>query len=224
MLNQLQLKLNYRFKDLALLKQALVHRSVSRLHNERLEFLGDGCLNFIIAYELYRRYPDAKEGELSNIRAHLVKEGTLHNIAKSLDLPRHLVISYGERKNDGAKRAGILADTVEAIIAAVFIDAGFEEAQRVVLKIYSSELSKINKNSFESVTESVKDPKSRLQEHLQAINQAIPEYEVVAIEGQDHAQTFKVACHAQSSTTIAEGTSKKRAEQNAAQLMLEKLL
>lgn len=224
MLEQLQKKLDYHFKDLALLKQALVHRSVSRSHNERLEFLGDGCLNFIIAYALYERFPDAKEGELSNIRAHLVKESTLHKIAKILELPKHLVISYGERKNDGAKRAGILADTVEAIIAAVFIDSGFEAAQKVVLTLYDSELHTIHETSFKCVTESVKDPKSRLQEHLQAINQNIPEYEVVAIEGQDHAQTFKVACHAQSLTTIAEGTSKKRAEQNAAQMMLEKLL
>lgn len=224
MLDHLQKKIEYQFKDTALLKQALVHRSVSRSHNERLEFLGDGCLNFIIAYALYDRFPNAKEGELSNIRAHLVKESTLHTIANLLELPKYLVISYGERKNDGAKRAGILADTVEAIIAAVFIDSNFETAQRVVLKLYEAELQTINANSFKVVTESVKDPKSRLQEHLQAVNQTIPEYEVVAIEGQDHAQVFKVACHAQLLTTIAEGTSKKRAEQNAAQLMLEKLL
>ncbi len=224
MIDQLQLKLDYNFKNHSLLKQALVHRSVSRAHNERLEFLGDGCLNFIIAYALYERYPDAKEGELSNIRAHLVKEGTLHKLANKLDLQKHLVISYGERKNDGAKRAGILADTVEAIIAAIFLDGGFDAAQKVVLKLYDSELHTINEKSFQSVTEAVKDPKSRLQEHLQATSQTIPEYEIVAIEGQDHAQTFKVACHAQSLTTVAEGTSKKRAEQNAAQLMLEKLL
>lgn len=224
MIDQLQIKLDYNFKNHSLLKQALVHRSVSREHNERLEFLGDGCLNFIIAYALYELYPDAKEGELSNIRAHLVKEVTLHQLAKILDLQKYLVISYGERKNDGAKRAGILADTVEAIIAAIFIDGGFEEARRVVLKLYGAELHTINKSSFKSVTESVKDPKSRLQEYMQASNQTIPEYEVVAIEGQDHAQIFKIACHAQSFKTVAEGTSKKRAEQNAAQLMLEKLL
>lgn len=224
MIDQLQLKLEYNFKNHSLLKQALVHRSVSRVHNERLEFLGDGCLNFIIAYALYQRFPDAKEGELSNIRAHLVKEGTLHKLANQLDLHKHLVISYGERKNDGAKRAGILADTVEAIIAAIFIDGGFEAAQKVVLRLYASELQTINEKSFQVVTEAVKDPKSRLQEHLQATSQNIPEYEIVAVEGQDHAQTFKVACHAQSLTTVAEGTSKKRAEQNAAQLMLEKLL
>lgn len=224
MLDQLQLKLNYKFQNTSLLKQALVHRSVSRSHNERLEFLGDGCLNFVIAYALYERYPEAKEGELSNIRAHLVKEGTLHKLAKNLDLQKYLVISYGERKNDGAKRAGILADTVEAIIAAVFIDGGFQNAQQVVLTLYKDEFLTINESSFKRVTESVKDPKSRLQEYLQANNQSIPEYEIVAIQGQDHAQVFRVACHAQSFQTIAEGTSKKRAEQNAAQLMLEKLL
>lgn len=224
MLNRLQEKLQYQFNDVALLKQALVHRSVSREHNERLEFLGDGCLNFIIAYALYDRFPSAKEGELSNIRAHLVKETTLHKIAKVLDLQNYLVISYGERKNQGAKRAGILADTVEAIIAAVFLDSNFEVVKQVILTLYHDELQKINDASFKIVTEAVKDPKSRLQEHLQAMNQSIPEYEIVAIEGQDHAQVFKIACHAQTFTTIAEGTSKKRAEQNAAQLMLEKIL
>ncbi|ELV08780.1 ribonuclease III [Wohlfahrtiimonas chitiniclastica] len=224
MIDRLQEKLGYQFTNIALLKQALVHRSVSRVHNERLEFLGDGCLNFTIAHALYERFPDAKEGELSNIRAHLVKEETLHTIAKSLDLQKHLVISYGERKNDGAKRASILADTVEAIIAAVFLDSNFESAKAMILRLYEAELHTINERSFQCITESVKDPKSRLQEHLQAINKSIPEYEIVAIEGQDHAQSFKVACHAQSFTTIAEGTSKKRAEQNAAQLMLDKLL
>ncbi len=223
MLKILQSKLGYQFKDIHLLKQALVHRSISREHNERLEFLGDGCLNFIIGHTLYQTYPKATEGELSNLRAHLVKESTLYEIAKTLKIHDFLYLSHGERKNDGAKRPGILADAVEAIIAAIFLDSDFETAQQFVLRIYKQELAQLHEHSFKIVNESVKDPKSRLQEMMQAKNNTVPEYEVVAIEGEDHAQLFKILCKVDNVTTSGTGTSKKRAEQDAAKKMLEKL-
>lgn len=222
-MDKLETSIYYHFKNRALLKQALMHRSATKNHNERLEFLGDGCLNFIIGYELYNIFPDAKEGELSNLRAHLVKESTLSEIAKSIKLNEYIVLSYGEKKNDGGLRPSMLADTFEAILAAIFLDSDFESVRKSILKLYRPYLDQITTASIDVVSEYVKDPKSRLQEKRQAENKSIPVYDVVNITGQDHEQIFEVSCTIQSHITYATGTSKKRAEQAAAELMLEKI-
>lgn len=217
----LETKLNYHFKNIALLKQALIHRSYSQSNNERLEFLGDGCLNFIMAEALFIILPQAKEGELSNLRAYLVKEETLANIAlEKLSLNRYIWLSHGEKKSDGAHRPSLLADTMEAIIGAIYLDSSYSDAKKAVLQLYDAHLVELRDKSIPELNEYFKDPKSRLQEHLQALNQAPPHYEVIDIRGKDHEQLFKVACRYGDKTTVATGTSKKRAEQEAARTML----
>lgn len=216
-------KLNYTFQNIKLLKQALIHRSYSETNNERLEFLGDGCLNFIVAEALFRRLPDAKEGELSNLRSHLVKEETLAEIALQLGLNHYIILSHGEKKNDGAMRPSTLADTLEAILGAIFLDACFGTVRRVILELYEPYFARIKNQGIKDLNEHFKDPKSRLQEKLQALNKEIPVYEIIEISGKDHEQLFKVACRFEGHISTAEGTSKKRAEQKAARLMLDKL-
>lgn len=213
-------QLAYQFKQTSLLEQALTHRSHSGNNNERLEFLGDGVLNFIIAHQLYQRFPKLSEGDLSRLRAQLVKEVTLSSLALALNLGEVLRLGEGELKSAGWRRPSVLADAFEAIIGAVFLDSGFSAAEAVVIKLFTPLLEKIDPKSIG------KDPKSLLQEYLQGRKLDVPEYQVLATEGEAHCQTFKVQCHLAklNITTQGEGTSRRNAEQQAAQLAYEIIL
>ena len=210
-------RLGYSFKNLGLLAQALTHRSFSANNNERLEFLGDSVLNFIIAHQLYNRFSKLPEGDLSRLRAALVKESTLSEIAFSLNVGETLKLGEGELKSAGYKRPSILADALEAIIGAVYLDGGFAAAEALVLKLYELKLANIDPKIID------KDAKSQLQEYLQGKKIELPEYGVVSIEGEAHAQTFKIECVIQKLhiSTVGEGTSRRVAEQQAAQFALE---
>ena len=209
--------IDYPFNNPALLTQALTHRSFSGINNERLEFLGDGALNFIIAHQLYQRFPRLAEGDLSRLRAALVKESTLSEIAFSLNIGDALKLGEGELKSAGWRRPSILADALEAIVGAVYVDGGYVAAETLVLKLFEEKLAIIDPKVID------KDAKSQLQEYLQGKKIELPDYKVVSIEGEAHAQTFKMECviaklHI---TTVGEGTSRRIAEQSAAQLALE---
>jgi len=212
-------RLPYKFVDQSLLSQALTHRSYSAQNNERLEYLGDGALNFIIANQLYKRFATLDEGDLSRLRAQLVKEATISEIAFSLDLGDALKLGEGELKSAGWRRPSILADALEAIIGAVYLDGGFLAAEALVLHLYAEKLSTIDPKVID------KDPKSLLQELLQGKKVAVPEYAVVHTGGEAHAQVFIVECFIQKMDirTVGEGTSRRIAEQQAAQLALQAL-
>lgn len=215
-LQDLAKRIPYRFNDDRLLVQALTHRSYSSSNNERLEFLGDGALNFIIATQLYLKFPKLAEGELSRLRAQLVKEATLSEIAQSLQLGDALKLGEGELKSAGWRRPSILADALEAIIGAVYMDGGFASAEAVVLHLYTEKINTIDPKLID------KDPKSLLQETLQSKKLAVPEYTVVMTSGEAHAQRFVVECHIEKYhiRTSGEGTSRRLAEQAAAKLAL----
>ncbi len=212
-------RLTYKFVETNLLTQALTHRSYSAQNNERLEYLGDGALNFIIANQLYQRFPALDEGDLSRLRAQLVKEATISEIALSLDLGDALKLGEGELKSAGWRRPSILADALEAIIGAVYLDGGFAAAEALVLNLYADKLNTIDPKVID------KDPKSLLQELLQGKKVAVPEYAVVHTGGEAHAQVFIVECFIQKMDirTVGEGTSRRIAEQKAAQLALLEL-
>jgi ribonuclease-3 len=212
-------RIGYRFKNTVLLTQALTHRSFSTNNNERLEFLGDGALNFIIANQLYIRFSKLPEGDLSRLRAHLVKESTLSEIAFGLNIGDALKLGEGELKSAGWRRPSILADALEAIIGAVYLDGGFFAAETLVLKLYEEKLANIDPKIID------KDAKSQLQEYLQGKKIELPDYNVVSIEGEAHAQTFKMECVIEklSITAVGEGTSRRVAEQQAAQLAMNKI-
>lgn len=213
-------RLGYEFKTPALLAQALTHRSFAANNNERLEFLGDSALNFVIAHQLYQRFSKLPEGDLSRLRAQLVKESALSEIALQLELGDALKLGEGELKSAGWRRPSILADALEAIIGAVYIDGGFSSAEALVLNLYQEKLQNIDPKVID------KDPKSQLQEYLQGKKKDLPDYNVVSIEGEAHAQTFKIECVIAklNITTVGEGTSRRIAEQQAAQLALKKIL
>lgn len=200
------------FRDAALLTRALTHRSAGAIHNERLEFLGDGVLNCAIAAELYRRFPALPEGELSRLRAHFVNQQTLADIAAGLGLGAALRLGEGEHRSGGAQRPSILADALEALLGAVFLDAGFDTACGAVGRLYAGLLDRADPQELG------KDPKTRLQEWLQARHLALPQYAVVATRGEAHAQTFEVECRvpAFSICTLGTGVSRRSAEQSAA--------
>lgn len=210
---RLQSRLGYRFNDPKLLQQALTHRSHSTPHNERLEFLGDSILNFIIAAELYGRFARLREGELSRLRASLVREQSLHDIATRIALGDYLRLGEGELKSGGFRRPSILADSVEALIGAVYLDGGYEAARAVVLSLYGELLDTLDP----SVTAD-KDPKTQLQEWLQSRKHPLPQYNVVATHGAAHDQRFEVECviPALNVRTLGSGTSRRLAEQEAA--------
>lgn len=209
--------IDYPFSNPALLTQALTHRSFSGINNERLEFLGDGALNFIIAHQLYQRFPRLAEGDLSRLRAALVKESTLSEIAFSLNIGNALKLGEGELKSAGWRRPSILADALEAIVGAVYVDGGYHAAEALVLKLFEEKLAIIDPKIID------KDAKSQLQEYLQGKKIELPDYKVVSIEGEAHAQTFKMECAIEKLhiTTVGEGASRRVAEQQAAQLALE---
>ncbi|MBE0616130.1 MAG: ribonuclease III [Burkholderiales bacterium] len=210
----LQRKLGYSFAQASLLQQALTHRSHSALHNERAEFLGDSVLNCCIAHELYLRFDQMKEGELSRLRANLVRQETLAELAQELELGTYLHLGEGELKSGGFRRPSILADGLEALIGAVFLDGGFAAAQRVVGGLYASLLGHLNAESLG------KDPKTLLQELLQARKLPLPQYAVIGTKGAAHKQHFEVECQIPQLAirTIGFGASRRIAEQEAAQL------
>jgi ribonuclease-3 len=207
------------FRRPDLLAQALTHRSAAAANNERLEFLGDALIGFVVAEVLVQRFADADEGTLSRMRAALVKRETLAELARGLDLGSYLRLGAGEVRTGGHTRDSILADALEAVLGAVYLDIGFEGARRVVLDLLEVPLGRI------SVQRIGKDPKTRLQELLQSRRRPIPEYAVVAIGGTQHAQHFTVACTLadDGTTSRGEGSSRRRAEQASAEAMLEQL-
>jgi len=209
-------RLPYRFVNVSLLTQALTHRSFSGQNNERLEFLGDGALNFIIAQQLFQRFQALAEGDLSRLRAQLVKEATLCEIAQSLDVGAALKLGEGELKSGGWRRPSILADALEALVGAVYLDGGYAEAEAMVIALFADKLATIDPNVID------KDPKSLLQEHLQGQKLAVPEYKVTQLAGEAHAQLFVVECYIEKLNirTAGEGTSRRIAEQQAANYAL----
>lgn len=208
----LETQLGYRFSDTRLLTEALTHRSHSAPHNERLEFLGDGVLNCAVAAELYRRFPQLSEGELSRLRAGLVNKNILHDIAIGLALGDEVRLGDGEQKSGGHRRPSILADAVEALFGAVFIDSGYGSATAVVDKLFAQHFATLDPDSI------AKDHKTRLQEYLQGRKIAVPKYEVLETTGEAHVQTFRVACNIAALKIHSEGAgaSRKLAEQDAA--------
>ncbi len=206
------------FNQPCLLRQALTHRSASGQNNERLEFLGDSLLNFIIAEALYQAHGRWPEGDLSRLRAHLVKGDTLAEIAREIGLSDYLILGGGELKRGGYRRDSILADAVEAIIAATYLDQGIEACRRLVLQLFEKRLDAIDPKKVG------KDPKTRLQEWLQKRKLSLPKYEVLNITGPAHNQTFEVACQVEGQPPFtAEAGSRRKAEQRAAEKALEQL-
>ena len=218
-LKLLQKKLNYQFSDIKQLETALTHRSASSKHNERLEFLGDALLGSVIAYRLFEQFPQANEGQLSRLRSFLVKEKALFELAQELELGDFLRLGGGELKSGGFRRASILSDTFEAIIGAVYLDSDFSTTQNFVLGLYQRKLDEL------SLEMAQKDPKTRLQEWLQARNIETPDYEVIRSSGKDHAKIYWVRCKVEyrSFESEGEGASRRKAEQDAATKILEKI-
>ncbi len=210
----LQRKLGYSFAQASLLQQALTHRSHSVAHNERIEFLGDSVLNCCVAHELYRRFAELKEGELSRLRANLVRQETLAELAQQLELGTYLRLGEGELKSGGFRRPSILADGLEALLGAVFLDGGFAAVQGVIRGMYASLLEHLDPQTLG------KDPKTLLQELLQARKIPLPQYAVVATQGAAHNQLFQVECQIPQLAirTTGFGASRRIAEQEAAQL------
>jgi len=215
----LQLRLGYRFSQEALLERALRHRSFRADHNERLEFLGDAVLSLAISSLLFERFAGSDEGDLTRIRAHLVREDSLHRVALSLGLPEVLRLSEGEARGGGAQRVSILADALEAVIGAAFLDGGFDAARSLVKRMFGEIIDTTEIGSWS------KDAKTELQEWLQARRLPVPIYRITATRGQAHAQTFEVECSvpALSLTQQGEGRSRRLAEQEAAGRMLDAL-
>jgi len=212
--------IGHAFSDPALLKQALTHRSAGAPHNERLEFLGDSIVNMMAAEALYRRWPKADEGAMTRARAELVREGALAVIGRTLELGDRLILGPGEMKSGGHRRDSILADAVEAVVAAIYLDAGFEACRAVVLPWFSASIEALPASGRPE-----KDPKTRLQEWLQARQKALPQYELVSESGDDHAKHFRVRCNVAdpAASTEGEGASRRLAEQQAAAAVLEQL-
>lgn len=211
--------LGHRFSDPELLRTALTHRSQSAKNNERLEFLGDSVLNCIIADELFRRFPQLAEGELSRVRAVMVRQQTLFERADALQIGERLQLGEGELRSGGKQRPSILADALEAIIGAVYLDGGFDSARRVVLRIFESALADANPTVLS------KDAKTQLQELLQGRHIGLPRYTIVATEGEAHRQRFRVECSIEQLDirTLGEGASRRAAEQHAAELALQQV-
>ena len=216
---KLQRLIDYQFNDVGLLKQALTHKSAHRQHNERLEFLGDAVLGMVVGEHLYKVFPDSPEGKLTRMRSAIVKGDTLAEIALEKGLGEYIQLGAGELKSGGKQRYSILADVVESIIGAIYLDAGMQTCHEFIHAWFGSRIAKLDPDVHP------KDAKTRLQEYLQSQAIDLPVYEVVDIKGKDHNQTFTVSCvTATLSVPIqAQGPSRKRAEQRAAQLTLEKL-
>ena len=218
-LEALQQRTGHRFADAALLQRALTHRSFGTDHNERLEFLGDAVLSLVVSSLLFERFAGSDEGDLSRVRAHLVREDSLHRVALQLGLPDLLNLGEGEARGGGAQRASILADAVEALIGATFQDGGFDAARALVQSLFGEIIATTDIGSWS------KDAKTELQEWLQARRLPVPSYRISATRGQAHAQTFDVECAvpALGLAESGEGKSRRVAEQEAARRMLDAL-
>ena len=219
MSDELSQKLNYEFRDPKYLRMALTHRSKGGDHNERLEFLGDGVVNFVIAEILYQQFPRATEGELSRWRATLVNRDALADLAREFDLGKYLFLGPGELRSGGSERPSILSCAMEAIIGAVYLDGGFAIASTKINEWYDSMLQSL------SSAASHKDPKTLLQEYLQSCRMALPIYKVDSVAGEAHQQIFTVSCNVEGieGNTLGKGTSRRRGEQDAAHAMLLRL-
>lgn len=215
----LQTQLNYHFKDQTLLEQALTHRSAHKKHNERLEFLGDSILNFVIAEQLYRQFPNVNEGDLSQMRATLVCGEMLAVLGKTFKVGTFLTLGGGELKSGGFRRESIMADAVEALIGAIYLDSNLEVIKPLILNWFESQLKAIQPGIKQ------KDPKTILQEYLQGKHLSRPEYLILEITGTEHEQQFLVQCKLENddSLYIGKGTTRRKAEQYAAQVAIEKL-
>ena len=215
-LSDLQVRLGYAFRQSSLLQQAVTHRSFSADHNERLEFLGDSVLNLSVAHLLYTQLANLPEGDLSRVRANLVKQDTLHQLAKKLDLPAVMRLGEGEMRSGGQNRPSILADALEAIIGAVYLDGGYQDAQALVERLFAQVDIKPDMQAVG------KDPKTELQEWLQGRKLALPKYTVVGTSGAAHRQQFEVSCEVTElrQTQQGSGASRRAAEQAAAAAML----
>lgn len=211
--------LSYEFNDAALLQQALTHRSCPGKNNERLEFLGDAILDFVIADIIFHLYPKAAEGDLSKLRASLVKDTSLGKLAKDLGLGEHLILGGGERKSGGHRRNSILADALEALFGAVYLDAGFDAAADIIKRTFGDRLSNLPS------IDDLRDPKTRLQEWLQGRGDGLPDYELMKVSGKAHRQIFEVSCSIQDGAqrTTGSGTTRRNAEQESAREMLAAL-
>lgn len=210
----------YQFRQQDLLEQALTHRSYSRSNNnERLEFLGDSILNLVISNHIYLRFKDADEGDLSRIRASLVKEESLAQIAMDIGLGDHIRLGGGELKSGGFRRASILSDALEALIAAIYLDSDYAQTESTVLRLYHGQLQTVDENA------NLRDPKTQLQEYLQAKKMHLPRYQVEQTSGKSHNQVFTVSCNITDLElqSKGKGSSRKKAEQQAAQKILDKL-
>lgn len=215
-------RIGYRFRDATLLEQALTHRSYGSQHNERLEFLGDSVLGCIMAEALYARFPALSEGELTRMRAALVREEALSDAASDLGAAAAIRLGEGERARGTDVRPSILADALEAVFGAIFVDGGYAAARDVILAVYASQLERIERNEPQGPR---KDPKTRLQEFLQGQQKSRPEYRVVQVRGAAHRQTFDVECVVADlgARATGSGTSRQRAEQQAAAALLESI-
>lgn len=218
-LQRLHKRLGYEFKTPRYLTQALTHCSMGAENNERLEFLGDSLLSCVIANALFEKFPEQSEGHLSRLRAFLVKGEMLAKIALEIELGDYLYLGQGELKSGGFRRASILTDALEAVFAAIFLDSGFSECQRVILHLYKSRLND------EQLHDNLKDSKTQLQEYLQAKKIALPEYTLTKIEGEEHDQVFHITCEIPGLKLIArgQGVNRRKAEQHAAKQLLRKL-
>lgn len=213
------MKLKYRFRDPTLAELALTHRSIGKPNNERLEFLGDALLGAVIAELLYEVHPKSNEGELSRLRAQLVNGQELATVAREMELGDNLKLGPGELKSGGFRRDSILADAFEALVAAVYLDGGFDACRTTVRELFGERIVALRRSS--------KDAKTRLQEYLQAGGWPLPNYELTDSHGEDHAKTFDVSCaitEPMPLTTTASGISRRAAEQDAAEIVLNQLL
>ncbi len=211
--------IGYVFSDITILDKALTHRSASGFNNERMEFLGDSILGFVVADILYATLGKADEGDMSRLRSHLVKGVTLAEIAREINLGNYLQLGPGELRSGGQSRNSILADALEAVIAAVYLDGGLDSARKVITNLY--------RDRFDNITASdgLKDPKTRLQEYLQARHHKLPTYTVLEVTGEQHDQHFIVKCDVDDLNlqTVANGSSRRKAEQQAAKNILHEL-
>jgi ribonuclease-3 len=212
-------RLGLDFRNPALIRRALTHRSAEAVNNERLEFLGDSVLGFVIAERLYERFAEADEGVLSRLRATLVNQTSLANIARKLELGDYLILGSGELKSGGYRRDSILSDALEALIGALLVDQGMDACRRWVLSLFAEQIDSLSLNDWR------KDPKTLLQESMQARGLALPVYGLKSVEGQPHDQNFVVECRVAVTpeTSEGKGASRKKAEQQAAEKMLAKL-
>ncbi|MGI9236692.1 MAG: ribonuclease III [Woeseiaceae bacterium] len=208
--------LNYRFDDSGLFRQALTHRSAAGANNERLEFLGDAILGFVISDAIYSARLNASEGDLSRLRSSLVKDSSLATLAADLGIGEHLILGSGESKSGGHRRESILADALEALFGAIFLDSGIESARDIIQQVFDARIDSLPDAA------DLRDPKTRLQEWLQARGMALPIYDLVKVMGEAHSQRFEVTCTVEviEDVTLGTSTTRRKAEQKAAREML----